>query len=270
MKLTEGEQARLRRKSTSKPEAYRLYLQGKAKFRLFTPRDMKRAEKLFEQALAVDPKFVAALVELAHVHYVYGRVRWSDDPSASFGKAEVLVRQALAIDANYPEAFTSLGRIERSWRRDFEKALTYHRKAVALSPNCAECLRELANELQYIGDGARAIPIFKQAMRLEPNYSALYLLGLGRSYNLTGEHPKAVQTYEEMIKRWPNSYWGYLNIAVTYGMMGQTDDARRYVKEALRRRPNLRTSVIAKQSPYKDRARAEREADLLRGAGMPD
>ncbi len=270
VKLTEGEQARLRRKSTSKPEAYRLYLQGKAKFRLFNPRDMKRAENLFEQALAVDPSFVAAIVELAHVQYVYGRVGWSDDPIASFRKAEALVRQALAIDANYPEAFTSLGRIERSWRRNFEKALTYHRKAVALSPNCAECLRELANELQYIGDGAQAIPIFKQAMRLEPNYSALYLLGLGKSYHLTGEYPKAVQTFEEMIKRWPTSYWGYLHLGITYGMMGRTDDARRYIKEALLHRSNLRASLWVKQSPYKDRARAEREAAILRKAGVPE
>lgn len=69
----------------------------------------------------------------------------------------------------------------------------YHRKAVALAPNCAECLRELGNELRYIGDGAQAIPIFKQAMRLEPNYSHLYLAGLSRSYNLTGEHYKALQ-----------------------------------------------------------------------------
>ena len=73
VKLTEGEQARLHRKSTSKPEAYRLYLQGKANFRLFTPGDMKRAENQFEQALAVDPRFVAAIVELAHVHYVRSR-----------------------------------------------------------------------------------------------------------------------------------------------------------------------------------------------------
>ena len=270
VKLTEGEQSRLRRKSTSKPEAYRLYLQGKAHFRRFNPRDMKRAEKLFEQALAVDPKFVAALVELAHVHYIYGRVGWSGDPNASYRKAEALVRQALAIDAGYPEAFTSLGRIERSWRRDFNKALTYHRKAVALAPNCAECLRELANELQYIGDGARAIQIFKQAMRLEPNYSALYLLGLGKSYQLTGEHRKAVQAFEEMIKRWPTSYWGYLHLGITYGMMGRTDDARRYIKEALLRRSSLRASLWVKQSPYKDRARAEREAAILRKAGMPD
>ena len=148
--------------------------------------------------------------------------------------------------------------------------MTYHRKAVALAPSCAECLRELANELQYIGDGARAIPIFKQAMRLEPNYSALYLHGLGRSYNLTGEHRKAVQVFEEMIKRWPNNPWGYLYGAITYGMMGQTDIARRYVKEVLRRRPNMRASVHAKMTPYKNRARVEREAAILRKAGMPD
>jgi len=68
VKLTEGEQSRLRRKSTSKPEAYRLYLQAKAHFRRFTPPEMKRAEKLLEQALVVDPRFVGALVELALGH----------------------------------------------------------------------------------------------------------------------------------------------------------------------------------------------------------
>ena len=134
----------------------------------------------------------------------------------------------------------------------------------------AECLRELANEHQYIGDGASAIPIFKQAMRLEPNYSSLYLTGLGRSYILTGEHSKAVQAFSEVIKRWPNSYNGYLHMAIAHAMMGQADDARQYVKEALQRRPNLRASQYAKFVPYKDRARAEREADILREAGMPD
>lgn len=270
VKLTEGEQARLRRKSTSKPEAYQLYLQGKANFRLFTRRDMKRAESLFEQALAVDPRFVAAIVELAHVHYVYGRVGWSDDPDASFGEAEALVRQALEIDPDYPEAFTSLGRIERSWRRDFDEAQAYHRKAVALAPNCAECLRELANELQYVGNGAQAIPIFKQAMRLEPNYSHLYLSGLGVAYNLTGEREKALQTFEEMTKRWPNNHIGYLYMAITHSMMGQVDEARRLVGEVLRLRPGLRASLYARYTPYKDRARAKHEADLLREAGMPE
>lgn len=270
VKLTEGEQARLRRKSTSLPEAYQLYLQGKADFRRFTFRDMKHAENLFEQALGIDPKFVAAVVELAHVHYVYGRLRWSDDPNASFAKAEALVQQALAIDADYPEGFTSLGRIERSWHQNYDQALTYHRESVALAPNCAECLCELANELQYIGDGEHAIPIFKQAMRLDSNYSILYLQGLARSYNLTGEYPKSLQASEEMIKRWPNSYWGYLQAAITHGMAGEADEARRYVKEALRLRPNLRASLHADVTPYKDRARASREAEFLRNAGRPN
>jgi hypothetical protein len=53
-------------------------------------------------------------------------------------------------------------------------------------------------------------------------------------------------------------------------MMGQTDDARRYVKEALQRRPNLKASLYVKYTPYKDHARAEREATILRKAGMPD
>lgn len=53
-------------------------------------------------------------------------------------------------------------------------------------------------------------------------------------------------------------------------MMGQIDDARRFVKEVLRRRANLTALVHAKFMPYKDRARAEREADILREAGMPD
>ena len=107
-------------------------------------------------------------------------------------------------------------------------------------------------------------------MRLEPNYSLLYLLGLGQAYNLTGEHPKAAKAFQEMIKRWPTSDWGYLYLAITHGMMGRTEDARRYVKEALLRRSSLRASVWTKKSPYKDRARAEREAAILRKAGMPD
>ena len=100
--------------------------------------------------------------------------------------------------------------------------------------------------------------------------SILYLLGLGLSYRLTGEYPKAVQVFKEMIKRWPNNYWGYLHSAIDYGMMGQIDDARRFVNETLRRRANMTASLHAKYTPYKDRSRAKREADILRETGMPD
>src|SRR5439155_913929 len=51
-------------------EAYHLYVEGRHYFYKFTPDGMDRGQRLFEEALAVDPSYALPLVELAHCFFI--------------------------------------------------------------------------------------------------------------------------------------------------------------------------------------------------------
>ncbi|NIQ89712.1 MAG: adenylate/guanylate cyclase domain-containing protein, partial [Desulfobacterales bacterium] len=66
VKLTEGEQARIRRGHTNNPEAYDYFLRGLEVHRTFTKEANAQARKLFEKAAELDPNY-------AHVWQTIGR-----------------------------------------------------------------------------------------------------------------------------------------------------------------------------------------------------
>ena len=132
--LIEGEQARIWRATTSNTEAYELLLSGR-KDREKGARGIPRAQQLFEQALQLDPEFVAAWVELANIHYYYGRSRTSESPTRSFEEAERLLQKAIALDESYPLAYTKLASVQRAWKHDIENAIELNQSAVSIAPS---------------------------------------------------------------------------------------------------------------------------------------
>jgi TolB-like protein len=65
VKLTEGEQARIRRRHTDNPEAHEYFLRGLEVFRTFTKEANDRARKLFEKAAELDPNYAHESLALA-------------------------------------------------------------------------------------------------------------------------------------------------------------------------------------------------------------
>jgi len=99
VKLTEGEQARIRRGKTDNPKAYEYFLRGLEIGRRFTKEDNAQARKLFEKAVEIDPNFAYAWQEIGRMHYRDARFGWTDSPAESLKLAEELARKALTVNA---------------------------------------------------------------------------------------------------------------------------------------------------------------------------
>ncbi|MBW1771120.1 MAG: adenylate/guanylate cyclase domain-containing protein [Deltaproteobacteria bacterium] len=107
VKLTEGEQARIRRRHTDNPEAYEYFLRGLEVGRRFTKEDNAEARSLYEKAIALDPNYAHAWQEIGRLHYRDARFGWTDTPAQSLELAEEFAQKTLAMDDSDAVAYAT-------------------------------------------------------------------------------------------------------------------------------------------------------------------
>jgi len=272
VKLTEGEQAQIRRGKTDNPEAYEYFLRGLEIGRRFTKEDNAQARKLFEKAAELDPNYAYAWQEIGRMHYRDARFGWTDTPDQSLTLAEKLAQKTLTVNDTDATAYATLSLVYMA-RRQHEKAVAYGEKALALAPNFADVNVMIALPFYYSGRPEEAIELVKKAMRLSPYYPGWYLPVLGHAYRLTGQYKEAIDALESWrIRANPRSELPYVMLAFTYAEAGRLDDAQAAVVEILKRKPKASVEGYAKSKffAYKDPAEIERALDSLRKAGLPE
>ncbi len=267
--LTEGEQARLRRRQTENIAAWECYVRGISKHRRFTRDGTAAARALFEQALALDPNFGAAWAYLGRSHWQDARAGWSELPHASLERAAECVERSLAIDDAYPEAHTSLGMV-RTLQRRFEEAIAAGERSIDLGPNVAESYVMLALTLSYAGKPEKGVALIDKAMRLSPFYHDNWLGVLANGYRMLGRYEESIALEHGRLKRNPENFYSDFRLAVLYMELGREQEARAHVAEAIKKNRNLSLRQIRFCEPYQDEKYLERYLDDLRKAGLPE
>jgi len=112
----------------------------------------------YRRALTLDPQMVAALVNLANLHYAADAII----------EAEALYEKALALDPSCFEAHFNLGNVYHDTGR-FEAAVFRYRQALAIDPGYADAHFYLAVTLEKLGRSGEARPHWAHYQRLAPN-----------------------------------------------------------------------------------------------------
>jgi TolB-like protein/Tfp pilus assembly protein PilF len=272
VKLTEGEQARIRRRHTDNPEAYEYFLRALEIGRRFTKEDNAEARRLYEKAIALDPNYAHAWQEIGRLHYRDARFGWTDTPVQSLELAEEFAQKTLAMDDSDAVAYATLSLVYMA-RKQHEKAVAYGEKALTLAPDFADVRVMIALPFLYSGRPVEAIELVKKAMRLSPYYPSWYLPVLGHAYRLTGQYNEAIEAMESWRARAnPRSELPYLMLAFTYVEAGRGEKAGVAVAEILKRKPKASIEGYAKSKmfAYKDPAEIKRVLNSLRKAGLPE
>ena len=271
VKLTEGEQARVSRQSTSNLEAWNCAVRGLKLFERPSKENNAKAMELFQRAVELDPDYVWAWVRLAWTHLVASR--YSPSPSESFKKAVQIARKAVAMDDSDADVHALLGNIYSRQHR-YEQAIMEGQKALALGPTNAQAHVLLAATMNAVGRFDEAISLVKRAMRLHPYYPAYYLMWLGAAYRMTGQYDEAVATYKQLLERASKGEFplpsAHLFLAEVYGELGQEEKARNHAEEVRRLEPGFSLERAGKLGTYryKDPAHLQRRMDALRKAGF--
>ncbi len=116
------------------------------------------AAAAYRKALALDPYLVAAIINLANIHY-------SRDQLA---EAQALYERAIEIDANFFEAHFNLGNIYHDLGR-FADAQVCYRNALRLNPQYADAHFYLAVTFEKMGQSRNARPHWRSYQQLAPN-----------------------------------------------------------------------------------------------------
>ncbi|KAL2892817.1 hypothetical protein RDABS01_008726 [Bienertia sinuspersici] len=116
---------------------------------------------------------------------------------------------------------------------EYRAAVKALEEAIFMKPDYADAHCDLASALHALGDDERAIVEFQKAIDLTPcHVDALY--NLGGLYMDMGRYQRASEMYTRVLALWPNHWRAQLNKAVSLLGAGESDEAKKAMKEALK------------------------------------
>ncbi len=269
VRLTEGEQVRLRRRQTDNVTAWEYYARGQSHLRRFNRQDNAQASELLKRAVALAPDFASAWSLLAFAQYVDVRIGLGKSAGQALERAEECAERSLALDDTLSDAHAIKASICLLQRR-YDEAVEGGRRSVELGPNVADSYVMLAHTLNFVGRPDEALGLIEQAMRLSPFYPDWYLGTAGISYRLLGRYEDAIAADHKRLARNPDNIFSDFRLAANYEKLGRHNQARAHIATALKKYPKWSLAQIRVSEPYRDKTEMERYVGILRKAGMPE
>lgn len=268
VRLTEGEQARLRYTTTNNIEAWNHWVQGLSHFRRGLSRaGLTQALKLWQQANALDPSSACLNAMLGFLHYANARFGFWDDRETALRKGGAYVDKALSLDPENSDAHMTRSLLLMLQRR-FDDAVLAARKAIEYGPGSADNAVFASFVFDNAGLVQEAVVQIERAMKLSPIFPPNYLGQLGNAYRLAGRYDEAIAAYETYHKRSPGR--GVTDLVIIYEQLGQPEKAKAWATQLLLAEPKFTVSSWTDTQFRKDTGRLEAEMAALRAAGLPD
>jgi adenylate cyclase len=269
VRLTEGEQARLRYTTTKSVEAWSLWIEGLNHDRRPKSRESHlAARRCWERALALDPGSAALNALLGDIHYSDARHGWSgEDRETALRKAEAHIARALAIDPESADAYRSAAGV-LLLRSRFEEAAAAARKAAMLGPSLPDVLVFGGFVLTCCGYASEAVSQVEKALALNPIYHPWYLGVLGNAYRLGGRPDEAMAAFRAYHARSPG--FGLADIVMLQEQAGRLEEARETAAQLAFARPSFSVMYWHQTQFRVDREQMAADLASLRAAGVPE
>ncbi len=145
----------------------------------------------------------------------------------------------------------SLGRKMQAAKGD-SAALPYYKRAAELDPNFAVAYRSMSVVYGNLNELGRAAENSRKAYALREKVSERERLAIEAIYYTytTGELEKAAQAYELWQQTYPRDYLPYTNLGDIYGILGNWEKALHEASGALRLEPNDENNYLNLGNDY--------------------
>ena len=117
-----------------------------------------------------------------------------------------------------------------------EKAVSELRKGVALEPNNADALAELAYTLVFAGRPDEATELIRKATRLNPNFPPWYHRPAGIAHYMRGDYAQAVPEFKAWYESERSEGQSLAWLAAAYAQTGDIAASRNAISKLPRRR----------------------------------
>jgi len=263
--LRVGEKTALRKRSTSDPEAYSLYLKGLYFFARPSTESYNKALNFFHAAADQDPNFAPAYAGMANVFGGLGIMNLAP-PAEMWPKAKAAVQKALSLDENLAEAHAVAAALAFWYEWDWDAAGRSFDRVLTLNPGDAmshgsrgwfclnrkrfdESIREVKKALELdplmplyygwsvglhwsVGRPDEALQEFARAMEIDPNLGLAYFHGGVANYR-KGLLDVAVDMLEKGKRLFAPPGWAEAMLGLIYMRKGDREKAARILEETI-------------------------------------
>ncbi len=224
-KMTPSETVCIGQQGTRNSDAHDELLRGLEQFWGYTRKSCAAAQHHFSQAVAYDPDYAAAHAWLARTFAFQFYMSWTPSFKSALALALRHARLAVELDGQSALAHAILA-LTLTHLKDGEDALMEGRRACAVDPSSADAKLFLSFILAVTGRRDEALRNIETAMLLQPYPSSLFFEVLGVCHFALGDYDRAIAAFVRGIEIKPTFIPCHYQLAVTYGVCGQTDAAR--------------------------------------------
>jgi TolB-like protein len=226
--LTEAEARRAERSQSADPDALDLVFRGEAAFnRGHDPASLLLAERFFDQALALAPGNVKALVGLAIAKFAFAAAHTTDHRATYLIAAEAAAMRALALAPNHARAHGALGWVYMATNRP-EPGIAEAERSIALDRNLAPSYAAIGWAKPMLGRAEETEGHVAQAFRLSPRdtfaHAWCHIAGVAKL--ALGRDDEAVAWLRRAIEANRMYPMAQFTLAAALAQQGKTAEAR--------------------------------------------
>jgi adenylate cyclase len=233
---------------TEQPDALDYVLRGRALAVEKRPSREVYAERIemFERALMIDPRSVAAQSWLAVTLASRMLDQLSESPTSDIARAEKLIEQALATSPRIPAAHFAKGQLLRAQGR-CEEAIPEYEAAIAFNPSVGT-IAALGECKFYTGSIEDMTSLQERAIRLSPRdpFIGNWYLRIGIGHLLQSRTEDAIPWFEKARSANPGRAPPHAYLASAYALNGEAERAAAELAGARRMSSDDRYSSIAR------------------------
>jgi TolB-like protein/tetratricopeptide (TPR) repeat protein len=224
------------------PEAYQLFLEGRARAERAGHADLTAAIDLFRRATALEPNYAAAWAQMARANVQLAR--WGAiDPAVGFAEARKAVDKAVALEPDLPAVQIALGWVRRTADLDWKGARQAFQRALDLEPGNPQALADVAILLFNVGLTDEGIRDARRAVDLDP-LNAATNVNLCVLLERDGQMKKAEQAMRRALMLASDGQRYHGNLSMILSSLGRTAEARQ--EAALEKDPVWQKAAYAK------------------------
>ena len=213
----------MRANQTTDPVIYADYLRAIQLYRSNTRDSLAQASTLLEHVVAVDDTYSPGWRLLAQTYFARAWVGFLP-LHAGFAKARAAIQRAIDIDPSDAAAIALLADLSRAYDMNLPETARLLKRALSLSARDETVLNAAANLTRTTGDGPRTIAIYEELVRLDP-VSGEAWANLGFGYMIFGRYADAIAALRKSLDLAPDAVFTHELLGEALLLSGDRDDA---------------------------------------------
>jgi len=231
VKLLQNERSAMLKKATDDPEAYQLYLRGRALWNRRTPVDLKRATEYFAKAIEIDPEYSLAYSGLTDSYTLLAYFE-QVAPHELREEARASAAKAIELDDASAESHTSMAMYRLIFEFDLAGAEHHFKKALELNPKLVTAQYLYGTHLATLGRFDESYRRGRIALELDP-LSGPLIGNVARALYIARKYDDAIEVAEKHLELAPNFFFTHWVLGVCYRQKGELDKSLVHLREAV-------------------------------------